>query len=88
MVRKFFLIFGRNALFLRRNPRIILAIFINSIYFGLVLVAVFFQVGVRGEKDLNGDYKQSLDVWIGNWVGIAQMLSNNITFTSCLTVVL
>jgi hypothetical protein len=85
-LRKFFLIFGRNALFLRRNPRIILAIFINSIYFGLVLVAVFFHVGIR-TVDSNGVW-QSIDVWIGNWVGIAQILSNNITFTSCLTVVL
>lgn len=48
---KFLLIFGRNVLFLRRNPKIIVAIFTNSIYFGLVLVAVFFHVGSR--KDSN-----------------------------------
>jgi hypothetical protein len=46
-MRKFGLIFGRNILFLRRNPKIILAIFVNSIYFGLVLVAVFFHIGAR-----------------------------------------
>lgn len=46
-MRKFGLIFGRNVLFLRRNPKIIVAIFTNSVYFGLVLVAVFFHVGSR-----------------------------------------
>ena len=46
-MRKFGLIFARNILFLRRNPKIIIAIFINSVYFVLVLVAVFFHIGAR-----------------------------------------
>lgn len=80
--RKFLLIFGRNVLFLRRNPKIIVAIFTNSVYFGLVLVAVFFHVGWRydtntpeyatGDGRFLGYGKEpNLPVWIGNWVGIA-----------------
>lgn len=74
-ITKFFLIFGRNILFLRRNPKITLAIFINSIYFGLVLVAVFFHVGQRtmfrnSKGELEGGMP-SVSVWVGNWVGVA-----------------
>lgn len=78
---KFLLIFGRNVLFLRRNPKIIVAIFTNSIYFGLVLVAVFFHVGARTNStvlDYNYDgsvigpqMNPPIQVWIGNWVGVA-----------------
>jgi hypothetical protein len=81
-MRKFFLIFARNLLFLRRNPKIIIAIFINSVYFGLVLVAIFFNIGNRKDgydnvRDIKGVNQYvftkvpSIAVWIGNWVGVA-----------------
>ena len=75
------MIFTRNITYLVRNPRTLNAVFFNAIFFGLLILALFYKVG---------DYTRATTVnqAVGNWIGIAFMLSNSLIFPSLMVVII
>ena len=75
------MIFTRNITYLVRNPRTLNAVFFNALFFGLLILALFYKVG---------DYTRETTVnqAVGNWIGIAFMLSNSLIFPSLMVVII
>ena len=78
---QFKMIFTRNITYLVRNPRTLNAVFFNAFFFGLLILALFWKVG---------DYTRATTVnqAVGNWIGIAFMLSNSLIFPSLMVVII
>ena len=69
------MIYSRNTTYLLRNPKTLNALFFNAIFFGIIILALFWQVGDASKAATVGQA-------IGNWIGIAFMLTNSLIFPS------
>lgn len=78
---QFIAIFGRNAQYLLRNPRSLNAILFNGMFTALLVLALFWKVGEYNEAQLNNDIAFK-GRFVGNLLGLAFMMTNNICFSS------
>ena len=70
----------RNCQYLLRNPRSLNAILLNGIFTALLVLALFWNVGEYDAQDLNNPALQGR--FVGNLLGLAFMMTNNICFSS------
>eukprot|EP00347_Sterkiella_histriomuscorum_P018132 403346668 len=84
-------LFKRNLKYLLRNPRTLNATLFNSIFIGLLVLAIYFKVGDMSGilnqhtvEDAESFYRKT----IGNWVGLSFLLSNNLMFPAIMVVII
>jgi Pyruvate/2-oxoacid:ferredoxin oxidoreductase gamma subunit len=88
-------VFKRNAKYLTRNKKSFASIFGNAIFISLIMLSVFFQV-CKFPSSLKEDYdrkdfkqlKQDIDKYYHNLIGITLMMSNQLTFSASINVVI
>lgn len=78
---QFTAVYGRNVQYLLRNPRSLSAILFNGMFTALLVLALFWHVGVYNENELMTD-PAIRGRFVGNLLGLGFMMTNNICFSS------
>ena len=83
------MLFKRNWQYLLRNPRTLNAIFFNSVFVALLILALYWNIGHINNSILYPiPQPKKISGKLFDWLGLALLLANNLTFSSTMIVIL